>query len=148
MRVADGQEYFGLAIHPYTAMSLKKSTAWQQAQREARVSGEANPLFSGAVGLWDGVIIYVSNRVPRSTNGSIMVSDNVFFGAQALSRAYAYYPDWTEEYFDYGRDQGVATYVVKGERVNIFDLSAAGDGSDNTAIGSMVLNSAAVAPSA
>jgi N4-gp56 family major capsid protein len=146
----NGEEYFGLVLHPYTVMTLKESSAWQQAQRDANVRGEGNPLFTGAAGVWDGVIIYTSNRVPNSSNGSINVSDNIFFGAQALSMAYAYYPDWTEEYFDYGREQGIATYTIKGEKLNVFDLTAAGGAAASalTAIGAMVLYAAAVAPSA
>lgn len=151
LRMDNGEEYFGLVVHPYTNLSLKKDTTYQQAEREAGVRGRDNPLFTGATFLWDGVIGYVNNRVPRSANTNspvVQTSDNIFFGAQALSRGYAYYPDWTEEYFDYGREQGVATYVVKGEQLNVFDLSAAGDASDNTAIGSLVLYAAAAAPAA
>jgi N4-gp56 family major capsid protein len=151
LRTEDGQEYFGLVVHPYAAMWLKKTTEWQQAMREAMNLGLTNPLFTGSAALWDGVIIYVSNRVPRSNNsGAVATADNVFFGAQALSRGYAYYPDWTEEYFDYGREQGIATYVIKGEKLNVFDLTTAGGAADadKTAIGSMVLYSAAAAPSA
>jgi N4-gp56 family major capsid protein len=151
LKTEDGQEYFGLVVHPYAAMALKKTTEWQQAMREAMNLGLTNPLFTGSAALWDGVIIYVSNRVPRSNNsGAVATADNVFFGAQALSRGYAYYPDWTEEYFDYGREQGIGTYVIKGEKLNVFDLTTAGGAAaaDMTAIGSMVLYSAAAAPSA
>lgn len=150
IRTSDGNEYFGMVIHPYAAMSLKRDdTSWAQAQRDAQMRGPGNPIFTGAVGMWDGVILYISNRVPNSANTvPINVSDNIFFGAQALARAYAYYPDWTEEYFDYGREQGIATYVIKGEKLNVFDLTAAGGAAASafTAIGAMVVYSAAVAP--
>lgn len=150
LRMENGEEFFGIVLHPYALIPLKESTAWQQAQRDANVRGADNPLFTGAAGVWDGVIIYTSNRVPNSSNGSVNVADNVFFGAQALSRAYAYYPDWTEEYFDYGREQGIATYTIYGVKLNVFDLTSAGGASaaNLTAIGSMVLYTAAVAPSA
>lgn len=150
LRLDNGEEYFGLVVHPYTNLSLKKDTSYQQAQRDANVRGQqGNPLFTGATFVWDGVIGYVSNRVPRSNNaGPIAVADNTFFGAQALSRGYAYYPDWTEQYFSYGEEQGIGTFVVKGEKLNVFDLSAAGDASGNQAIGSMVLYASAVAPTA
>lgn len=149
LRMEDGQEYFGIVVHPYAAMSLKRDdTKWAAAQRDAALRGANNPLFTGAVGMWDGVIIYTSDRVPRSTNGTIQVADNIFFGAQALSRGYAYYPDWTEEYFSYGQEQGIATWTVFGQKLNVFDLTAAGGAAASalTAIGSMVVYSAAVAP--
>lgn len=149
LRLEDGEEVFGLALHPYAALSLKKTAEWKQAQREARERGALNPLFTGAVGMYDGVVLYTSNRVPRSNNAAgtpVPVANNVFFGAQALSRAYAYYPDWTEEYFSYGQEQGIATWTVLGNKLNVFDLSAAGDASGNRAIGSMVVYASAPAP--
>lgn len=149
LRMENGQEYFGIVAHPYAIMSLKRDdTKWAAAQRDAQIRGDNNPLFTGAAGVWDGVIIYSSDRVPRSTNGTIQVADNIFFGAQALSRGYAYYPDWTEEYFSYGQEQGIATWTVFGQKLNVFDLTSAGGAAASalTAIGSMVVYSAAVAP--
>lgn len=152
LRLENGEEIFGLVVHPYAALALKKDTQYQQAQRDARERGAGNPLFTGAVGMWDGVVIYTSNRVPVASDGvgSIQVARNIFFGAQALSRAYAYYPDWTEQYFSYGQEQGIATFTVLGEQLNAFDLSSGGGAAaaDYTAIGSAVLYSAAVAPTA
>lgn len=149
VKTDDGNEYFVLVTHPYATMQLKRDdTAWAQAQRDAQVRGDDNPLFTGAAGIWDGVIIHTSNRVPRSTNGTVQVADNIFLGAQAVSRAYARYPDWREELFDYGRQAGIATTVVYGDKLNVFDLSAAGGAAaaDLTAIGSMVVYTSAVAP--
>lgn len=153
IRLENGEEIFGLVLHPYTAMQLKRYDAsWAQAQREAQVRGDSNPLFTGALGMWDGVVLYSSNRVPTAADGvaSISVARNVFFGAQALSRAYAHYPDWTEEEFSYGQEFGVATWLVYGNKLNVFDLTAGGGAAaaDFTAIGSGVLYAAAVAPSA
>jgi N4-gp56 family major capsid protein len=150
LRIEGGDEFFGIVLHPYAALALKKSADFKQAQREARERGIDNPLFRGALAMWDGVIFYTSNRVPRANDGAagISVARNIFFGAQALVRGYAYYPDWVEQEFDYGREIGVATYVVNGQKLNVFDLSAAGDASDNTAIGSMLLYASSVAPTA
>lgn len=154
LRLEDGQEIFGLVVHPYVAMSLKRDDVkWAQAQRDAAVRGASNPLFTGAVGMWDGVVIWTSNRVPRSNNAAgtpIMVANNVFFGAQALSRGYAAYPRWVEQAFSYGQEAGVATWTVLGEKLNVFDLTSAGGATaaNMTAIGSMVVYASAVAPTA
>lgn len=146
----DANEYFVLVVHPYTAMQLKEfDTSWSQAQRDAQTRGDDNPLFTGAVGIWDGVIIKVSNRVPRYLNtGPIQVSDNIFMGAQALSRGYAFYPDWREQEFDYGRSVGIATVTVVGQKRNVFDLTGAGGAgaSSLTSIGSITVFASAVAP--
>lgn len=152
LRTEDGNEYFGLVLHPYTAMQLKRyDTNWAQAQRDAQLRGPGNPVFTGAVGVWDGVILYVNNRVPVANNTvPIQYSKNVFFGAQALSRGYGYYPDWTEEYFSYGQEQGIATFCVYGNALNVFDLTTGGGAAAaaKTAIGSLTVYASAVAPTA
>lgn len=149
----NGEEIFGMVIHPYAALSLKlNDTNWAQAQREAQVRGTNNPLFTGALGMWDGVVLYEAQRVPRSNNTNdpiVATADNIFFGAQAASRAWSYYPDWAEQQFSYGQETGIATMGIYGQAANIFDLNSTetgGDATDDTAIGHMVVYSAAVAP--
>lgn len=151
MRMEGGEEYFGMVVHPYANLALKNSTGYQQAMREAMDRGRTNPLFSGASFVWDGVIGYVSNRVPVANNANspvAAVASNILFGAQAGSRAYAYYPRWTEQAFSYEEEVGIATFVVEGFAANVFDLSSAGDASGNTGIGSMIVYSAAATPTA
>lgn len=150
LKLENGEEVFGMVLDPYVKASLKKSSEWKTAQREARERSADNPVFTGAVGVHDSVILYSSNRVPTATDGasSQSVARNVFFGAQALSRAYSYYPDWTEQYFSYGEEQGIGTFLIKGEKLNVFDLTVAGGAAaaDLTAIGAMVAYSASIAP--
>lgn len=153
VRLDDGEEIFGLVVHPYAALQLKKNSSWQQAQREAGLRGNDNPLFKGALGMWDGVVLYPSTRVPWEDNAAATpnkIARNIFFGANAVSRAFAYYPDWTEEESDYGRKTGVATYTIKGEKLNVFDLTSGGGAAaaDYTAIGAMNIVSYAPAPTA
>lgn len=157
VRTEDGNEYFVLVAHPYAIMSLKRDDVkWAQAQRDAQIRGDENPLFTGSAGIWDGVIIKSSNRVRRSNNvpgGTITpvpVSDNLFLGAQAMIRGYGAYPDWTEELFSYGQEAGIATWTLVGNKLATFDLTAAGGATaaNHTAIGSMVLHTSAVAPTA
>jgi len=148
-----GEEVYGLALHTYAALALKKDSQYQQANREARERSRDNPLFRGALGFWDGVILYQSPRVRTANDGlgAITVARNVFFGSQALARSYAFYPDWTEQYFSYGQEQGIATFTIVGKRLVTFDLNAvetAGVTTDDTAIGAMALYSSAVAPTA
>jgi len=145
---AEGEELYGLVLHPYAKAALKKSAEWKTAVQNARERGQSNPLFTGAMAMYDGVLLYEADRVPKFNDGgaSAPVARNVFFGAAALVRAFAYYPDWSEQYFSYGEEQGIATFVVKGEKLNVFDFSAAGDGSGNRAIGSMLVLSSAPTP--
>jgi N4-gp56 family major capsid protein len=64
----NGEQYYVMFIHPWQACDLKTNTSdvWAQAQREAQVRGDKNPIFSGALGVWDGVIIHSSDFVPMA----------------------------------------------------------------------------------
>lgn len=149
----DGEEVYGLVVHPYVASALKKTSEWKQAQRDARERGRDNPIFTGAVGVYDGVVIYQSRRIPRrltAGESSAPIAHNIFFGAQLLMKAYTYYPDWTEQYFSYGEEQGIGTFCVVGEKLITFDLNdtaAPSNPEEHTAIGGMVVVASAPTPS-
>jgi hypothetical protein len=53
------------------------------------------------------------------------------------------HPTWREQEFSYGEEIGIATRTVLGEKLNVFDLSQAQDGSGNRSIGAFVLASLA-----
>lgn len=149
VRTADGEELFMLVAHPYALMELKRDdTKWAQAQRDAQVRGDDNPIFTGSAGMVDGIILKSSPRVPRSTNGTVQVADNILLGTNAVTRGFGKYPSWREGSFDYGTESGVATVYALGESLTIFDLTAAGGATDanKTWVGGMVVYSAAVAP--
>jgi len=89
----------------------------QQAQREAMQRGADNPLFSGAIGHWDGVVLYSNSRVPTANNANSPVEaygKHVLFGAGAAVRAYGRHPEFVVETFDYGNQIGTAISVVTG----------------------------------
>ena len=126
-----GKEYFVCYVHPYQAKALRAEAAWQQAQREAMPSAKDNPIFSGALGIWDQVVIqkYGTLETRLGAGGStaseyfesgdncangINVARALFCGAQAGVIAYGQYPGWYEKMFQYGRVPGVATDVIYG----------------------------------
>jgi N4-gp56 family major capsid protein len=146
------EEMYILVLHPYAALGLKKDSGFQQAKRDALERGRENPLFTGAIGVWDNVILYQSPRVRTANDGaaSATVARNLFLGAQGIARVYAYYPEWTEQYFSYGQEQGIAYWAVVGKRLVTFDLNStetAGVSTDDTAVGAMLYYSAAPTPS-
>ena len=61
-----GKDYYVLFIHPWQSYDLKHaaSSVWAQAQRDAQVRGNENPIFTGALGIYDGVIIHEHEYVP------------------------------------------------------------------------------------
>ena len=65
----NGQErpMFGIVISEASEYQLKSNTTWNQAQRDAGIRGERNKLFTGALGVYNGVIIYVATNVQSGT---------------------------------------------------------------------------------
>ena len=74
----DGGEHYVMFIHPWQAYDLKNNATFAQAQREAGVRGDSNRIFSGALGVWDGVILYQHEYVPFL---DISVAGNNFYSA-------------------------------------------------------------------
>ncbi len=105
----DGRETYVMVIDPYQARDLRKDTKWLEAQKHANIRGEKNPIFSGAMGIYEGVVIHEHLRVPRTTNSnSVKVGHALFLGAQAAIFAEGSAPRWDEETFDYGNQYGVS----------------------------------------
>ena len=111
IKTENGNEYFILVISPADAYYLRQDSTWNQAQRDANIRGETNPIFSGAMGVYNGVIVRKSHNVPVSSSKSKCVA----FGGEAFARGYSYTPDWNEEEQDYGFIFGVATKVCYGD---------------------------------
>lgn len=81
----NGEQYYVMFLHPWQAADLKtnSSDVWAQAQREAQIRGEKNPIFSGALGVWDGVILHSSDFVPVCQASSAFSVGGTAAGVQA-----------------------------------------------------------------
>jgi len=137
--MVDGERLYLMFISPYQAKSLKNETAWIQAQRDAGIRGKKNALFTGALGIWDGVVIketpwchvrYGINGTARteffdSTGdvcaSGIYVARGLFCGAQAAVMGYGKMPSWVEEDFDYKTKLGVHTDMIYGVKKTVFN---------------------------
>ena len=106
----DGRETYVMVIDPYQARDLRRDPKWLEAQEHANIRGEKNPIFSGAMGVYEGVVIHECLRVPRTNTGasSATVGHALFLGAQACILAEGEAPRWQEDSFDYGNQFGVA----------------------------------------
>ena len=106
----DGRETYVMVIDPYQARDLRRDPKWLEAQQHANVRGEKNPIFSGAMGVYEGVVIHECLRVPRTETGSggAPVGHALFLGAQACIMAEGEAPRWDEKNFDYENQYGVA----------------------------------------
>ena len=110
----NGRDTYVMVIDPYQARDLRRDPKWLEAQQHANVRGETNPIFSGAMGMYEGVVIHECLDVPRTQTGSgtgnnkAMVGHALFLGAQACIMAEGTAPTWTEKEFDYDNQYGVA----------------------------------------
>jgi len=120
----NGQKYFIIVIGPTDSFNLRNDATWKSVQAEANVKGETNPIFTGALGIYNGCIIRESANVPNGNvnpttgndagigTGVANVSHVIAFGGEAFARAYGQYPSWLEQVDDYGRKLGIGTDIV------------------------------------
>ena len=118
----DGRETYVMVIDPYQARDLRQDPVWHEAQMHANVRGEKNPIFSGAMGVYEGVVIHECLRVPRTDTGSggEKVGHALFLGAQACIMAEGEAPRWEEKTFDFGNQYGVAISRMFGLKKSQF----------------------------
>lgn len=128
----DGSNHYVMFIHPYQVTSMRKRTTtglWQDIQKAAISGGQTtgNPIFTGALGMYNNVVLHESTRIPVSPSNA-SVRRAVLCGAQALSIAFGrgYGKNvfkWKEELFDYDNQLGVAAGCQAGMTKTRFDGS-------------------------
>lgn len=118
----DGRDTYVMVIDPYQARDLRQDPKWLEAQEYANIRGEKNPIFSGAMGVYEGVVIHEHLRVPRTATGAsgAMVGHALFLGAQACIFAEGEAPRWEEDTFDYGNQYGVSISRMFGLKKSQF----------------------------
>lgn len=135
----DGKEWYVAFLHPYSVTDMRISTStgqWLDIQKAAMTGGEIgdNPIFDGALGAYNGVIMHEDYRVTtgvNSTSASTAVANvrrNVMCGAQAAMLAFGRDsgPErftWVEELFDYENELGVSAGLIFGMSKTTFNSS-------------------------
>jgi N4-gp56 family major capsid protein len=129
-------DYYVCFLHPYQVTSLRAvDSFWTALNRDILRSGkfvESNPLFTGALGAYNGTLLVESKRVPLGVNSSTAASvantrRAIFCGAQAASFGVGRLggtPDrfrWVEESFDYKNEVGIACGMVGGLKKLVFN---------------------------
>ncbi|MHB1329651.1 MAG: N4-gp56 family major capsid protein, partial [Gemmatimonadales bacterium] len=128
----NGKSHYAMFIHPYQVTSLRKTTTsglWQDIQKSAIQGGQTsdNPIFTGALGMYNNVILHESTRIPVApTNANVRRA--VLCGAQsaciAFGRGYGKNVfQWVEELFDYKNKLGVLAGCQAGMVKTRFDNS-------------------------
>lgn len=123
-----GEDKYVLFLHPYQVVDLRTSTStgqWLDIQKAAMQGGQIskNPIYTGALGEYNGCVIHESTRVPSITTG---IRRGIFCGAQAAVLAFGQNNSenkmtWTEELFDYGNQLGVSAGMIWGAKKTIFN---------------------------
>lgn len=130
-----GEDYYVLFLHPYQITDLRINSGagqWFDIQKAAMTGGEItkNPIFTGAMGMYNNVIIHESTRVPAvynlpaDTNWSTY--RGILAGAQAAVLAFGQDSagnkvSWVEELFDYGNQLGVSAGMIWGGKKTVFN---------------------------
>lgn len=139
----DGKEYYIMFVHPWQVADLRTAgtgaaAMWVNATQYAGERGSTNPLFSGALGVWDGVILHEHPFVPTATAAqafsvggtaaNAQAFRSILVGQQAICLANAS-PDGNgvastfmrEETFDYGNKAGFAVGFIGGVALPTFN---------------------------
>lgn len=133
--VVNGQPYYVAFLHPYQVYNLRTNTStgqWLDIQKAAMTGGdvEDNPIFTGALGVYNNVILHQDYRIPNAlqTNGTAKANTAraVFAGAQASIMAFGQKNSdqemsWVEELFDYGNQLGVSAGMIYGLKKSVFN---------------------------
>lgn len=136
VRVPGVGECYVMFLHPYQVYDIRTSTTtgqWLDIQKAA-LSGSGdtkNPIFTGALGMYNNVILHESTRVTYGVNSSTGAASTsvrraVFCGAQAAMMAYGKDSSggemsWVEELFDYGNQLGVSAGMIGGLKKTVFN---------------------------
>lgn len=131
--MVDGDPHYVMFLHDYQVYDLWQTTAaagsWIDIQKAAMSGGDVrnNPIFTGALGVYNGVVLHKWSRITTGTNSSTAaeistVRRAVLCGAQAATIAFGGDEgmegetplSWTEEVFDYGNQIGCAAGAIYG----------------------------------
>jgi N4-gp56 family major capsid protein len=130
--MVDGEPWFVVFLHPYQVTDLKATATvgqvtWYDIQKAAIQSGVGvakNPIFSGALGTYNGCILHESTRVPQGVDSVTglpitTVRRAILAGAQAGVCGFGQGHDkstydWFEQMFDYGNKLGVKAGCISG----------------------------------
>lgn len=136
----NGQPKYVCYLHPYQVTSLRTNSAsgqWLDIQKAA-LSGDAstrNPIYTGALGEYNGVILRSSQDVPlgcdSSTPTTAVASTRraVLLGAQAAVIGYGRQGGqdkdtryrWNEELLDHKRKLEVSSWAIWGMKKSVFN---------------------------
>ena len=108
---------------------VKVDPKWIEAQQHANIRGEKNPIFSGSIGIYDGIVIHEHERVPRTDTGEngTAVGHAMLLGAQAGFFTEGERPRYIVKEFDYDNQVGFAISRICGMKKVSFKFDGVND---------------------
>lgn len=132
IRLKEDEEWYVMFCNSQAFRDLNTNSTMTQANRDARMRGMDNPLFTGGALVWDGVIIREIPEIDALSGvgaGGIDVAPNYLVGAQAIGVAWAQRTKSTTQVADYEFKHGVGISEIRGIEKLLFG-SGAGDTDD------------------
>jgi N4-gp56 family major capsid protein len=132
----NGEEKYVMFLHPYQVYDMRTSSStgqWLDIQKAAMAGSKASssPIYTGALGEYNGVVLHESTRVQLGVHSSTGAAQSavrraVFCGAQAAMIGYGQKNQdgemtWVEELFDYGNQLGVSAGLIGGLKKTVFN---------------------------
>lgn len=115
----NGKAHYILIVSPDVKFDLEKDPTYAQAVREAEARSKENPIFTGALAMWNNVVVHEHERMGEladvrtfGADGLLAGSTCLFMGAQALCLAWGQRPNVVQESFDYGNEHGFAIEMI------------------------------------
>jgi N4-gp56 family major capsid protein len=135
--MVQGEAKYVAFLHPYQVTDMRTNVStgqWYDIQKAAMQGGQIskNPIYTGALGEYNGVILHSAVRLPQFSAGNALSADGgrvaVFCGAQAVGCAFGRGSgperyEWVEDYFDYENQFGVAAGTIGGMKKMVFNGS-------------------------
>ena len=135
----DGEEHYVIVMHPYQEYQCRTNTntgQWLDIQKAAAAAeGRSNPIFKGALGMYNNVVLQSHRAVVRPNNAgtgtgygasnNIGVARALFMGRQAGVVAFGSPGnglrfDWHEDYEDRGNQVIISTSSICGVKKTSF----------------------------
>jgi N4-gp56 family major capsid protein len=130
------EKYYAMFLHPFQVTDLRISTAsgqWLDIQKAAMagMKSDESGIFTGALGMYNNVVLHEAIRVTQGVNSSTGVPIStvrraVFCGAQSAFISHGKdssfkQMSWKESMFDYGNQLGVKAGVIYGIKKSVFN---------------------------
>lgn len=132
-----GRDFYVMFLHPFQVYQLRQSAStagsWADIQKAAMMGGDIteNPIFTGALGVWNNVVLHEAFRVPNGVHSTSSAAQSsvrraIFCGAQAgaiaFGQGYSFEKfDWVEELDDYENQLGVGGGAIFGLKKTVYN---------------------------